>query len=369
MNIHAIFLKNFRNYKDLKILLSPSLNIFTGCNAQGKTNIIESVYYAALGTSYRIKNDSDLINWKENEAVINILFSRLDIQNNIKFYLSKIKRRKIILNGENIRQKDLPGTITVVLFSPEDLLIVKGAPSLRRRFLNIELSQTDPAYYSNLVKYNKIVMQRNNLLKKIRERQQKASMLETWDIQLIDTAFFIWKKRFSAVQKLAAFAAVMQQEISNNTEKLTINYKISGIDISQLEKDNLKKIYQEKLTENRFLDIKRGSTGIGPHHDDIDLFINDIALKTFGSQGQQRTAVLALKLAELEYIKDCLGQYPILLLDDVMSELDSIRREKMVEFFQNRSIQTFITATDAAMFDNISDACLYNVSRGRVEEL
>lgn len=369
MNINTLFLKNFRNYKELNLNLSPFLNIFTGDNAQGKTNIVESLYYAALGTSYRIKNDNDLINWQENEALININFSRLDIKNNIKFHLSKLKRRQIILNGANIRQKDLPGNITVVMFSPEDLMLVKGMPSLRRRFLDIELSQTDIFYYDSLVKYNRIINQRNNLLKKIREKEQSVNMLDMWDTQLINTAVFIWQKRFEAVKKLSLFAAVMQQDISDKKETLIIKYKVNNIDEIYDDIDNLKVIYKEKLINNRFNDVRRGSTCIGPHHDDIELFINEINLKNFGSQGQQRTAVLSLKLAEIEYMKDKLGQYPILLLDDVMSELDKKRREKMVNFFKNKNIQTFITATDLSMFENIKDAQFYNVSAGNVEEI
>ncbi|MBB5336936.1 DNA replication/repair protein RecF [Pectinatus brassicae] len=366
MNIGSIFLRNFRNYKELKLNLSPSLNIFIGNNAQGKTNIIESIYYAALGTSYRIKNDNDLINWQDNEAFINIDFTRLDIDNNIKFHLNKLKRRQILLNGDNIRQKDLPGTLTTVLFSPEDLLIIKGAPALRRRFLDIELSQTNLSYYNNLVKFNKIIVQRNNLLKKIREHKQKAEMLDMWDAQLIPAASFIWEKRWEAVKKISSFAAVMQDNISNNQEKLLIKYKIFAFeDIANVS--GIEEAYKDKLYANRFNDIRRGATGIGPHHDDLELFVNNINLKNFGSQGQQRTAVLSLKLAELEYIKDTLGQYPVLLLDDVMSELDINRREKMVLFFRDKNIQTFITATDKDMFSNISKAKLYSVTAGNVE--
>lgn len=367
MNIKNMLLKNFRSYKELQLEFSPSLNIFTGDNAQGKTNIIEAIYYAALGTSYRIKNDADLIAWQENEAVINIKFLRMDIENNVKFYLNKIKRRQIILNGENIRQRELPGNIKIVMFSPEDLLLVKGSPSLRRRFLNIELSQTDIFYYDNLVKYNKIVTQRNNLLKKIREKKQSINLLDVWDEQLFDIAVFIWKKRYEAVKKLSDFAAVMQKNISDNKEILTMNYKIHNIDLLNNDIADLKSLYKNKIRQNRMEDIRRGSTGIGPHHDDIELFINEINLKNFGSQGQQRTAVLALKLAELEYIKNISGQYPVLLLDDVMSELDEKRRKKMVLFFKDKKIQTFITATDISMFDDIKDARIYSVSLGNAE--
>ncbi|MDQ0203316.1 DNA replication/repair protein RecF [Pectinatus haikarae] len=366
MNINKLLLKNFRSYKTLELTFSPALNIFTGNNAQGKTNIIEAIYYAALGTSYRIKNDADLISWQKNEAVINIDFSRIDIENNIKIYLNKLKRRQIILNGGNIRQKNLPGNITIVMFSPEDLLLIKGSPSLRRRFLDIELSQTDIFYYDMLVKYNKITSQRNNLLKSIREKKQKASMLDIWDRQLIDTAVFIWKKRYAAINQLSNFAAVMQKNISDNREILTMNYKINNIEFAENNMENLKELYADTIKRNRLDDIRRGSTGAGPHHDDIEFFINKINLKNFGSQGQQRTTVLSLKLAELEYIKSITSQYPVLLLDDVMSELDKNRREKMLVFFKEKKIQTIVTATDISMFADLKDAHLYNVSLGDV---
>ncbi|WP_182187403.1 DNA replication/repair protein RecF [Pectinatus frisingensis] len=368
MLINTLLLKNFRNYKDLKLDLSPSLNIFTGDNAQGKTNIIESIYYAALGTSYRLKNDNDLIHWQEEKAAINICFSRIDIKNNIKFLLTRGKRKQIILNGGVIRQKDLPGTIMIVLFSPEDLMLIKGSPALRRRFLDIELSQTNIFYYTNLVKYNRVVTQRNNLLKKIREDRRLLNQLDMWDNQLIDSAVFIWKSRFTAIKKIAVYAAEMQQVISDNKEELKINYKINNINKYNVS-DDLKTIFKNNLIKNKGIDIKRGTTSIGPHHDDLELEINSIDLKNFGSQGQQRTAVLALKLAELEYMKNISGQYPILLLDDVMSELDEKRREKMVKFFQNKNIQTFITGTDAVMFSKTAAVKLYNVSAGQVEVL
>lgn len=365
MNIKKLLLKNFRSYQQLNIEVAPSLNIFVGNNAQGKTNIVEALYYAALGTSYRVKNDRDLINWQAQETLINIDFSRLDIENNLKIHLSKVKPRQLILNSENIKQKNLPGNILIVLFSPEDLMLVKGSPSQRRRFLDIELSQTNIFYYDKLVKYNKIISQRNNLLKSIRERKQSADMLAVWDEQLINTAVFIWEKRYEAVKELSSLAFSMQQNISSQKEKLTMRYKINNINIEKAE--NLKNMYAEKLKENKFADIRRGSTGVGPHHDDIEFFINDVNLKNFGSQGQQRTAVLALKLAELSYIKSISGQYPILLLDDVMSELDQGRREKLISFLKDKEIQSFITATDISMFEKAQEAQIYHVSLGRAE--
>lgn len=367
MKIDKLILKNFRSYENLNMKFSSSLNIFTGYNAQGKTNIIEAIYYAALGTSYRLKNDNDLINWDKENAIINIDFSRLDIDNNIKFYLYKKKRRQIILNGQAIRQRDLPGNITVVLFSPEDLLLIKGAPSLRRRFLDIELSQTDIFYYNTLVKYNKIVNQRNMLLKKIREHRVSSSTLSIWDAQLVEAAVFIWQRRYKAIELMSDFAAEMQKAISSEKEILRMKYKIKNIVLDKDILKSLKNVYQEALIKSRDDDIRRGSTNIGPHHDDIELFINHINLKNFGSQGQQRTSVLSLKLAELSYIKSISGQYPILLLDDVMSELDEKRRERMLEYLQKKEIQIFITTTDDPVFQKIKDARFYKVSLGNVQ--
>lgn len=350
MKVKTLSLINYRNYEDLKIDFINNINIFIGQNAQGKTNIVEAIYYAAMGKSHRSNNDQELIKWQKNNAMIKLDFTRLEIENNLNFQFKLAQNKEIIYNSHNIKPKDLIGLLNVVLFSPEDLSLIKGAPAGRRRFLDTEISQANPAYYKQLLQYNRIILQRNNLLKKIKERKAVKDLLDSWDEQLVILAEKITKKRIESVKKLNMLANLMHRKISTNKENLEISYDINGWD----NDENLKLLdfYYKKISENRELDIIRGSTSIGPQRDDIILKVNNVNLRTFGSQGQQRTGVLALKLAELEFIKSETGEYPILLLDDVMSELDFNRREQLLSFIKDK-IQTFITATDRNYFPEI----------------
>ena len=368
MNIKNITLHNYRNYEQLNINLTPNINIFIGYNAQGKTNIIEAVHFASIGISHRTRNDSDLIYWQKKEANINIKFSKRGIISVLKILLRKNQRKQLFFNGENIKQKELPGLLTMILFSPEDLMLIKGSPAQRRRFLDIELSQISLIYYNQLVQYNKILLQRNNLLKKIKENNKLIDMLDMWDEQFAKNAAFIVDKRLKNMNKLNELAQYTHSYISNDVEKLTIKYNISKSDnnLSKIEDYNqLYGWYLNNLKKYRKNDIFKGSTSIGPHRDDIYFFINNIDLKSFGSQGQQRSAVLSLKLAELELLKNETGEYPVLLLDDVMSELDNNRRNSLLNFLQKKNIQTLITATDKDLFNNNNNNIFF-VDNGKI---
>lgn len=369
MNIKNITLHNYRNYKDLNIDLIPNINIFIGYNAQGKTNIIEAVRFASIGISHRTRNDNDLIYWQENEANINIKFSKINITSNLKIFLKRNQRKKLIFNGENIKQKELPGLLTMILFSPEDLMLIKGSPVLRRRFLDIELSQISLIYYNQLVQYNKILLQRNNLLKKIKENNKLITMLDMWDEQFAKSAAFIVDKRLKGVDKLNKLANNAHNYISKNQENLEIRYIMNKNNINLSTKITYEELYQyyiNALNKFRKNDIFRGSTSIGPHRDDIYFFINDVDLKSFGSQGQQRSSVLSLKLAELAFLKNETGEFPILLLDDVMSELDNNRRNSLLDYIQTKNIQTLITATDKSLFKFDDKYKIFIVNKGKV---
>lgn len=369
MNIKNITLHNYRNYKDLDIDLIPNINIFIGYNAQGKTNIIEAVRFASIGISHRTRNDNDLIYWQENEANINIKFSKIDITSTLKIFLKRNQRKQLNFNGENIKQKELPGLLTMILFSPEDLMLIKGSPVLRRRFLDIELSQISLIYYNQLVQYNKILLQRNNLLKKIKENNKLISMLDMWDEQFAKSAAFIVDKRLKSVDKLNKLANNAHNYISKNQENLEVKYIMNknnanlSLDITYEE---LYTYYINALNKFRKNDIFKGSTSIGPHRDDIYFFINNVDLKSFGSQGQQRSSVLSLKLAELTFLKNETGEYPILLLDDVMSELDNNRRNSLLDYIQAKNIQTLITATDKSLFSVNNKSKFFIVNKGIV---
>ena len=364
MNIKRLELKNFRNYKDETIELPSGASIFLGQNAQGKTNILEAVYYAALGRSHRTSADMELVRWDEGEALLSLDFFRMSAENKLEFRFFRDSRRKIFRNGAPIRMKDLVGTINVVLFSPEDLFLIKGAPAGRRRFLDMEISQADPSYFYDLAVYTRLLTQRNTLLKRVRDGEADESEIPLWDVQIVPRAVNLIKKRIDTVKKLDELASGTQREISGGREKLSLRYELHGAD-GDMTKD-LFSWYNEKLAESLRLDIVRGVTRFGPHRDDLAFFVNGTDLRAFGSQGQQRTGVLSLKLAELAFFKEETGEYPILLLDDVMSELDRDRREKLLSFIRGEKMQALITATDEAYFPSGSFENFFCVSHGTV---
>lgn len=363
MFVRGITLKHYRNYGELSLAFDPNLNVFLGANAQGKTNIIEAVYYASLGRSHRTHQDNDLIQWEAPAASLRLAYERLGVENTLEIAFVRGKRRKITQNGQTIRPKELVGGLNTVFFSPEDLFLIKGAPAGRRHFLDAEISQASPSYYHELLQYNHIVQQRNGLLKRIRERRAPASMLDIWDAQLAASAAKLVAKRLEAVRKLHMLANLMQRKISGSKENLSLTYEIHGLEEVT---ENLETWYNKKLEERHELDILRGVTSIGPHRDDLAIAVNGIDLRAYGSQGQQRTGALALKLAELEFLRSETGEYPILLLDDVMSELDASRREALLAFLQREHIQTIITATDAAYFPREDFGTVYHVENGDV---
>ena len=368
MNIKRLELKNFRNYRDETIELPSGASVFLGQNAQGKTNILEAVYYAALGRSHRTSADIELVRWDEGEALLSFDFLRMDAENKLEFRFFRERRRKILRNGAPIRMKDLVGTVNVVLFSPEDLFLIKGAPAGRRRFLDMEISQVDPSYFYDLVVYSRLLSQRNTLLKQVRDGEADESEIPLWDVQMVPRAVSIIKKRIDAVKKLDDLASRTQQEISGGGECLSLRYELHGANSEKSVNmtNDLFSWYNEKLAESLRLDIIRGATRFGPHRDDLAFFVNDADLRAFGSQGQQRTGVLALKLAELVFFKEETGEYPILLLDDVMSELDRDRREKLLSFIRGEKLQALITATDEAYFPSDTIENFFDVSHGTV---
>ncbi|MBP2642333.1 MAG: recF [Firmicutes bacterium] len=366
MRISKLSLRNFRSYTSLSLSFEDNINIFIGDNAQGKTNILEAIFLGAIGRSHRTTSDSDMIQWNEQAAAVDILFHRKDIENKLSFKLKQEESKEVLLNNYPVKLKEIIGSVNIVLFSPEDLWLIKGPPSQRRRFLDIEISQASPTYYRTLLQYNRILNQRNHLLKKIRERKASLALLESWDEQLAKTAEFIVIKRLEAIKKLSMLANLMQRKLTNSKENLTLIYSQANQE-EEVEPPDLYSWYIKAFTELREQDILRGSTSIGPHRDDIVLKINEKDVKNFGSQGQQRTGILALKLAELEFLKSETGEYPVLLMDDVMSELDIQRREQLLLFIHER-IQTFITATDSALFPDIHVGHFYHVNASTITE-
>ncbi len=368
MKIRRVVMKNYRNYADEAVDFAPGTNVFLGQNAQGKTNILEAIYYSALGRSHRTSADGELIRWQQQEAMLSVDFSRREAENNLEFRFFREKRRQMTRNGASIRMKDLIGTVNVVLFSPEDLFLIKGAPAGRRRFLDMEISQADPSYFHDLAVYTKLLNHRNSLLKRIRDGVSSAEELPLWDTQLVPKAVSVMKKRIAAVEKMGRLADETQKGISGGREQLSLRYEIHGEKGEKVDcmTNDLFSWYNEKLAGSVREDIVRGITRFGPHRDDLAFFVNGVDLRAYGSQGQQRTGVLALKLAELAFFREETGEYPALLLDDVMSELDRERRSELLSFIRGEELQALITATDEAYFPSEGFGTVFHVKNGTV---
>lgn len=344
MHVKNLRLINFRNYFSLKIDLYEKTNIFIGKNAQGKTNLLEAIYICATGRSFRTHRDKETISFDKTEAYIGADVNVDKLEKFIEVKLDKEKTKRIRVNKIELKNaKELQSGLNVVLFSPEDLKIIKGSPGDRRFFLDMEISQVKPVYNYNLNRYNKVLFQRNNLLRSIKYQNNTESLLEIFDIQLASLGTDIIIERQKYIKELSSLSNITHKNITLSKEYLELKY-VSNVDILE-NKLEMEKIYIEKLRKTSKQDIESGSTEIGPHRDDMSISINNKETKIFGSQGQQRTAVLSIKLAEVELIYLQKGSYPILLLDDVFSELDEERRKYLIESF--KELQTIITVTDA----------------------
>ena len=343
MIIESLDLKNYRNYDILNMNFDKNVNIIYGDNAQGKTNILESIYFCATSKSHRGSKDKDIVKFGESESHIKANVIKNDISYRIDMHLKSNKPKGIAVNGIPIKKAvDLFGIINVVLFSPEDLNIIKDGPSQRRRFMDMELSQLDKIYLSNLINYNKVVNQRNKLLKELsfKSSEEKLETLDIWDLQLVKYGTEVMKRRVGFVQELNEIIGGLHEKLSGGTEKLTIEYQPCVEETAFLD----------TVTKMRERDLRMKSTCFGPHKDDLIFFINGSEVKKYGSQGQQRTAALSLKLAEIELVKKVVKDTPVLLLDDVLSELDSNRQQFLLNSIGQ--IQTVITCTGLDEFVN-----------------
>lgn len=338
MWIEEISLKNYRNYQEEKAEFSPGLNIFVGQNAQGKTNFLEAIYFLSLTRSHRTRFDRELITFTKKDLRVSGLLHRLNGKLPLEIALSEKGRTTKVNHLKQAKLSDYIGTMTVVLFAPEDLQLVKGSPSLRRKFLDIDLGQIKPTYLSDLSHYNYVLKQRNAYLKQV-DKVDK-DFLKVLDSQLADYGSRVIRHRHDFILDLSKEASKYHQLISDQKEELTITYLSSILykDVKEIQNNFL-----EQLEKNHQRDSYKKNTSIGPHRDDLTFFINGIEAG-FGSQGQHRSLVLSLKLAEIELIKTVTGDYPILLLDDVMSELDNHRQTKLLEIIKE-NVQTFITTT------------------------
>ena len=353
MWINEIKLSNFRNYNYQEIKLHENINVFYGENAQGKTNIIESIFLSSIGKSFRTNNEKELIRFGEEKAVSEIYFQKSDRDGKIKIEIND--KKNIYLNGIKLKKlSELLGNINIVIFTPDDINILKDGPKMRRRFLDIMISQLRPNYVYFLNMYAKTLEQRNIYLKQIKFERKNPELLDVWDSKLSEYGekIYIYRKEF--MEKIENKIENIHNNITSNNEKIVLNY-VSDFDTKE-------KFYKD-LKENRINDINRGITTKGIHRDDFKVFLNDKDVSIYGSQGQNRTVVLSLKMSELEVIKDEIGENPILLLDDFMSELDSERRKNFLNNIGDT--QVFVTCTDKLDIENLN-FYMYNVKDGKL---
>lgn len=357
MYVETLALRNFRNYEALDIIFSDKINILYGDNAQGKTNILESIYLSATTRSHKRAKEKDIIRFGEEESHIRLNIKKRDVGHRIDVHLKKIGNKGIAIDGIPIKKStELFGLINIIIFSPEDLSVVKSSPGERRRFMDMEICQLSRIYYSNLSKYNKILDQRNNTLKQIAYRNGVEDVLDVWDDQLVDVGSSIIKERQNFINMLNEVIKEIHKNLTSEGEEIELKYE------PNVESDN----FDDVLKEKRNIDIKNTTTMSGPHRDDFGIFINNVDVRKYGSQGQQRTAALSLKLAEIELVKKIINDNPILLLDDVMSELDSKRREALLNSIKD--IQTIITCTgyDDFIKQRINVDKIYKISNGKI---
>lgn len=341
MFIKSVQLEGYRNYKNSTVYFDKGTNILYGDNAQGKTNVLESIFICATTKSHRASKDKEIIGFDSDEARIVLYLEKTGEEYKIDIVLKKDKSKFIAVNGSKIKKAtELLGILNVILFSPEDLGIIKNGPSERRRFIDMELCQLDSIYLYNLSKYNKIIDQRNRLIKDSYVNYELIDTISIWDQQLVTYGNTIINKRREFIEDLNKIIEEVHYKLTDGKEKLNISY----------EPDVEAEDFAEELRKNRNRDIKLKITGTGPHRDDFSFVVNGIDIRKYGSQGQQRTAALSLKLSEIEIVKNLTGHVPVLLLDDVLSELDSNRQNYLLNTIGD--IQTIITCTGLDDFVN-----------------
>ena len=359
MYIKKISLKNYRNIDKLELCLENGVNIFYGKNAQGKTNLLESIYIGATGRSHRTNRDKELIKFDENEAHIRLLVEKENISDKIDIHLKRDVKKGIAINSIPINKLgELFGYLNVVIFSPEDLSLIKQGPQERRKFIDMELCQINNVYYYNLSQYYKVLKQRNALLKKIDKNNNLKESLFVWDSQLIDFGIKIIRQRDAFIKKINNISKKIHSDITENKEELDIKYKPSV----------LEEEFEEKLLKNIDKDILYKNTAYGPHKDDMLFFINGVNAREFGSQGQQRTVSLSTKLAEIRLIEEEKGILPVLLLDDVLSELDKDRQKFLIKNIKNLQVIITCTGVEDVIKNLDKEYSVFNVSNGNINK-
>lgn len=368
MFLEKLTLTNYRNYQTLDLFFDHKVNVVIGENAQGKTNLMESIYVLALTRSHRTPRDRELIKWDEEYAKIKGSTWKRNRSFPLEIIISKKGKKAKLNHLEQKRLSDYIGALNVVMFAPEDLNLVKGSPQERRRFIDMEIGQIQPSYVYHSVHYHRLLKQRNALLKELQKSPgSDRTMLKVLTDQMIQHGSEIVIRRYEFLQLLRKWARPIHEGISRGLEDLNITYDSSTNVSEDSELSKIVNVYQDHFKDIETKEVERGTTLIGPHRDDLNFFVNGKDVQTYGSQGQQRTTALSLKLAEIELIFNEVGEYPILLLDDVLSELDDYRQSHLLSTIQDK-VQTFVSTTSVDGIDHeiLNRADLFHVQKGCV---
>lgn len=368
MYLENIEIQNFRNYEYAELSFSSSINVLIGENAQGKTNLIESIYFLALSRSHRTSRDRELIRWDSDFAKVKGKLNKKSSSVPLEIVLSKRGKIAKLNHLEQKKLSDYIGQLNVILFAPEDLSLVKGSPSVRRKFIDMELGQMNKIYLYHLTQYQKVLKQRNQFLKQAKyDKKYDTIYLDVLTEQLAAEAAEVLSSRFKFVNQLSKWANTVQNDISDEKEQLKIRYRTSTSATEEMSVEEIFNRLKEEYKTVTAQEIDQGTTTIGPHRDDLIFYVNGRNVQTYGSQGQQRTTALSLKLAEIELMHEMTGEYPILLLDDVLSELDDSRQTHLLKTIQDK-VQTFITTTslDGVQMDLLNDPLIFYVDNGSI---
>ncbi len=364
MKISQIRLQHFRNYQEQEINFCDGVNVVYGNNAQGKTNLLEAVYLFSNAKSLRQSRDREMISFGQEHARLTLFFDAYERENRAELELFHDRRKKVRLNGVALnRLGRMIGYFNTVLFCPEDLYLIKGGPSERRKFLDNAISPLKPNYFTVLMQYHKILENKNRLLKELFSDPQNEEMLSVWNQKLCETGARIMLYRAAFVRRLNELAGTVHSEITKNTEELLLRYHPS-VEAELESEPSIREAFWESLTRHAARERAAGMSLCGPHRDDIDFYINGTDVKSYASQGQQRTVVLTMKMAQVELVRQAVGEYPVLLLDDILSELDRQRQEYLLGQIQRH--QVLITCTDAHVFTPGEHKRFFRVEDGSV---
>ncbi len=365
MRLKSIKYSNFRNLKDMEFIPGDHVTLLSGKNAQGKTNLLEAVYICSAGRSHRTARDRELIKFGSLAAFIDAKCQQEDGSHRIEIKLSSTNKKAVTINNSPAKRLgQLMGHMNSVMFSPEDLQLIKSGPSFRRRFVDIALSQMSSTYFYNLQRYLKTLEQRNSLLKNS-ENKESLKTLDVWDTQLSKYGAYLCVRRRDFITSLNETCSKIHNELTGGKEILMVKYQSS---VQSCDEKKAENELMDHFKKHRASDIKRRITSFGPHRDDIELSVNGVDVRAFGSQGQQRTCALSMKLAEVDIMKNITGEYPLLLLDDVFSELDNSRRTWLLNYIGN--VQTFITCVDIdrTLLGDRSDISIFVIEDGIVQK-